>query len=90
MREITTKYNSNHKKYKYELVEEPKKQCNTLFIDKKLAIKVIMDCKRALAPTFRARLGLKQYDVILTKDLPVLTKIMRSFEGENMQTQNNI
>ena len=35
---------------KYELGEEPKKQVNRVFIDEKLTVKVIMDCRR-----FRAR-----------------------------------
>ena len=26
LREVTTKYNSNHRKHRYELLEEPKKQ----------------------------------------------------------------
>ena len=41
-----------------------------------------MDC--------RTTLGLKQYDVILTKEQWELTKIMISFKGENMKTQYNI
>ena len=56
-------------------------------MDKKLAIKVIMDCKTTLGHKFRARLGFKQYYVILTKEQSVLTKIISSFEGENMLTQ---
>ena len=87
---ITTKYNSNHTKHKYELVEQTKKQVNKIFIDKRLATKVIMDCRTTLAHRFRTRLGFKQYDVILTKQQSVLTKIMNSFEGENMETQNSI
>ena len=34
-------------------------------MDKKLAIKVVMDCKRTSARKFRSRLGFKQYDAIL-------------------------
>ena len=68
LREITTKYNSNHRKHRYELVEEPKKQVNRIFVDEKLAIKVIMDCRTTMAHKFRARLGVKQYDIILTKE----------------------
>ena len=49
-----------------------------------------MDCRTTSAHKFRTRLGLKQYDVILTKEQSVLTKIMSSFEGENMQTQYNV
>ena len=89
LREITTKYNSNHRKQKYELVEEPKKQVNRIFLDQKLAIKVIMDCRTTSAQNFKARLGFKQY-VILTKEESVLTKIMSSFKGGNRQTQYNV
>ena len=62
MREITTKYNSNHKKYRYELVAEPKKQVNRLFINEKLVIKVIMDCRATSAHQFKATLRFKQYN----------------------------
>ena len=71
-------------------MEEPEKQCNRIFIDEKLAVKVIMDCRTTSAHKFRTRLGFKQYDVILTKEQSVLTKIMSSFEGENMQTQYHV
>ena len=51
-----------------------------------------MDCRiiRARLGKLRARLGFKQYDVVLTKEESVLTKIMSPFEGENMQTKYNI
>ena len=58
--EIITKYNLNHKKHRYELVEEPKKQVNRSFINEKLAIKVIMDCRTTSAHEFRTRLGFEQ------------------------------
>ena len=79
-----------HRKNRYKLVDQPKKQCNRIFIDEKLAIKVIMDFKTTLAHIFRARLGFKQYDVILMKEQSVLRKIRSSSEGENMQTQYNV
>ena len=63
---------------------------NTTFIDEKLAIKVITYCRKTSPHKFRTRLGFKQYDVILTKEQPVQTKIMSSFEGENMKTQYNV
>ena len=46
-----------------------------------------MNCRTTLAHKFRTRLGLKQYDVILTKEQSVLTKIISSVEGENMQNR---
>ena len=74
LREIAKKYNSYHRKHWYEVVEEPKKQVITIFINEKLAVKVIMDCRTTSAHKFRARLGFKQYDVILTKGQTVLKK----------------
>ena len=61
LREITIKYNSNHRKHRYKLVGELKKQPNKTFIDKKLAVKVIIDCRATSAHPFRKRLGFKQY-----------------------------
>ena len=49
-----------------------------------------MDCRTTSTYKFRTKLGLKKYDIILTKEQSVLTKIMNSFEGENMQTQYNV
>ena len=84
LRATTLKELSDHRKSIYQLVDKPKKQPNRIFIDKKLATKVIMDGRTTAVHKFRTRLGFKQYDVILTKEQPVLTKC--SFEGENMQT----
>ena len=38
-----------HRKHRYELVEEPKKQVNRIFIDRKLAIKVVIGCRTTMA-----------------------------------------
>ena len=57
-------------------------------MDQKLAIRNIMDCKTTSAHKFRAKLGFKQYNVILTKQ-SVLTKVISLLEGGNMQTQHN-
>ena len=46
-----------------------------------------MDCRTTSAHKFRTRLGFNQYDAILKKEQSVLTKVMSSFEWENMQTQ---
>ena len=86
MREITTKYHLDHPKHRYELIDKPKKQSKRIFIDKKLAIKVIVDCRTTSAHKFRTKLEFKQHDIILAKELSVLQKMMSSFEGENMQT----
>ena len=71
--EVTIKYHSDHRKHRFELAEEPKKQCKIIFINRKLAIKLIMDCRTTLARKFKTRLGLKQFNIILTKEQSVLT-----------------
>ena len=42
LQEITIKYHSNHRRHRHEIVNKSRKQCNRIFIDEKLAIKVIM------------------------------------------------
>ena len=59
MQEITIKYHSDHQKHRYRLVEEPKKQCNRIFIEEILVVKVIMDCRTTSAHKVRTRLGFK-------------------------------
>ena len=73
----TVKYFSDHRKHTYKLADEQKKkQPNNIFIDKELAIKVIKNCGKA-AHKFRIKSGFKQYDVILTKEQSLLTKIKK-------------
>ena len=45
--------------------------------------KVKNHCRAASAYQFITRLGLKQHDVILTKEQSLLTKIMSLFQEEN-------
>ena len=68
LREVTIRYHSDHKKNRYELVEEPKKQFNRIFIDEKLVIQIILNCRTTWAYKFRTRLEFKRYDVLLTKN----------------------
>ena len=82
LREITIKFHSDHREHDYEIIGEPKKQLNRIFIDKKLAVKVLMDCRTTSAHKIRTKLGFEQYDAILTKYESVLRKIKSSFEGE--------
>ena len=53
------KNNLNCRKHKYKLVEEQKKQVNRIFINEKLAVKVIMDCRTTSAHKFRKRLRIQ-------------------------------
>ena len=80
MHAITIKYHSDHRKHRYELLDEPKNNLIEIFI------RVLMDCRTTSARKFRTKLGLKQYDAILTKEQSILTKIMSLFKGENMET----
>ena len=66
------------------------KQANRIFIHKEFAVKVIMDCRTTASHKFRTRLGFKQCDVILTKKQSVTTKMKRSFEAENIETQYSV
>ena len=87
LRKVAVNYHSDHRKHRCKLADQPKEQCNRKFIDEKLARKVIMDGKPTWDHKFRTRVGLKQYDVVLTKEQSVLTNIiMSSIEGENIQT----
>ena len=52
LREITTKYHPGHKKHRYGLVGKPKKEWNRTFVDEKLPVKWIMDCRTTSAHTF--------------------------------------
>ena len=51
---------------------------------------MLKDCRTISADKFRTRLGFKQYDVILTEEQSVLTKIMCSFEGGTIYCKHDI
>ena len=89
-KKLQQKFIQSIKKDRYELDNESSKQCNRIFTDEKLTIKVFMDCRTTLILKFRTRLCFKQSDVILTKEQSVLTKIMSLFEGKSKQTQYNV
>ena len=82
----TIKYISNHRKNRFELVDEQKKQPNRIFVNKESIIKVIIDCWTMAVHKFRTRLGFKQYDVILNIEQLVLLDKKSSFEGKNRET----
>ena len=85
----TWKHLSDHKKHKYELIDQPKKQCTIIFVYEKIPIKVIMDWRAISAHKFITSLGFKQY-VILAKERSLLRKLMSSFEEKNTQKQYNV
>ena len=55
LQEITIKYHSDHRKHRYELETEPNKQCNRIFTDEILPVKVIMNCRTTSAHKFKIR-----------------------------------
>ena len=46
--------------------------------------------KEGQRENFRATLGFKEHDIMLTKEQSVLKSVMDAFEGENMQTQYSV
>lgn len=83
---ITRKYPSNYRKHRYELVDKmnQNKQPNRFFVNEELVVRVIMDCRKITACKFSTRLGLKQRNVILSKEQPVQTNIISSNQGKSM------
>ena len=57
-----------------------------------IIIPIIMHCRVSTPKSieFRSKLGFKQYDITLTKEQSVLTSVMDTFEGENMQTRYSV
>ena len=49
-----------------------------------------MHCRTTSAHKFRVRLGFKHKDIILTKEQSMLTKIISSFEGENIKKKYKV
>ena len=56
----TEKWISVHEKHSYELVDERKIQRSGIFIQKKLAIKLIKDCRKTATHKFRTQLEFKK------------------------------
>ena len=67
----TNKYDPVYKKYRYELVNRPKKQPNRGFLRGDLALKVMMDCRTDESWIFKRNLGFRLHDVINNKEQAV-------------------
>ena len=61
-----------------------------MFLHKKLALKVITDCRTIESCNFKRKVGFNLLDVINTKKQAELGAIKEAFEGESMQTQYNV
>ena len=86
---LTSKYEEEYKKCRYEL-NESEKQSHRTFIHVDLALKVILDCRTVESCAFKKNLGFTLHDVINTKEQSVISTIKDEFEGEDMQTQYSV
>ena len=88
--DLTRKYHSDYRKHRYELIDEPKKEPNRIFLHEDLAIKKIMFCRTQESCKFKRKLGFKLHDVINTKQQTITGSIKEAFEGENMQSEYSV
>ena len=72
---LTRRYPSKYSTHKRELVGEPKKQPNRMFLYEGLTMKIMMDCRTVESCDFTRRLGFNFHDVINTKEQTVLQAI---------------
>ena len=72
---IINKYDKMYKKHKHELVNNPKKQPNRIFLRSDLALKIIMNCRADESCNLKRNLGFRLHDVIITKEQTVLESI---------------
>ena len=59
-------------------------------IRKDVTVKIIQDCRTSAAIEFRSKLGLKQPDIIMTKEQSILTKIMKAFTSAKILLQHSV
>ena len=55
-----------------------------IYIDKGLALSIIIDYKTPKSIWFTTNLGFNQHDLVMTKKQSVLTKIMKVFSSEEI------
>ena len=65
---ITGKCCLEHRKHRFELVEESKKEPNKICLHEKIALKTIMNCKRTESNNFKRKLRFNLHDVLNTKE----------------------
>ena len=74
LRNITSKYPSEYRKQRQELVNCGNYQPCRIFLHGKLALKVIMDCKTTESCNFKRNLGFNLHDVQEKKKIIKLQK----------------
>ena len=90
MEATTVRYPSGYRKHRYELVDELKNNPAAFLYINNQHLKLTLDCRIKLVHTFRPILGVKQYDVFLTKEQLVLAKITILFEREIVKTKHSL
>ena len=83
---ITLKYPKDLRKKRQELQDCDDRK----FLREDFGIQIIMDCRAVQAVKCRRKLGFKQYDVIMTQEQSVLTKLDRYFNTENKIVQHYV
>ena len=78
------------KKQRQELLKECFKQPCRRFLREDLGIQIIMDCRTIPAVMFKQRLGYSQYDVMMTQEQSVLTRLDTYFKSENKIFQHYV
>ena len=87
---VTSKYDPEYKKRRYDLLDELKYQPYRNFIRNNLAEKLVKTLRVDKIDAFRKSLGFNVIDVFNTKEQSVLETIEEVFEGENIQTQYSV
>ena len=90
LRVVTNNYDKEHKKSRFELIDDPIKQSCRRFIHKYLALKIIMDCRTYESCNLKRNLGFTLHDLINTKEQTVINSIKEAFVAENMQSHYSV
>ena len=87
---ITSKYDTEYKKCRFELVDQLNNQPNRRILRNDLALKVIMDCRTDESCNLGKKLGFNPIDIINTKEQTTFRAMKDTFEGENMESQYSV
>ena len=85
---ITRKYHSLYRKRRYEIVEKPKEQPSRIYLEAKLALTVIKDCKTPASAKFKRKLKFNASDVFITWQQTRLGAIIGVFGGVKIRKHN--
>ena len=100
-KDFTKKQKRKYIRTEQETSKKPTDDSKIKYVRSDLTEKIIKSCrgvkkcndginrmkKEKQRENFRATLGFKEHDIMLTKEQLVLKSVMDAFEGENIQTQ---